>query len=38
MKPPPVLNEPVDKTYAVANLHFNDLTSRYGPIVSYLRP
>ncbi|KAL0242017.1 hypothetical protein I308_106191 [Cryptococcus tetragattii IND107] len=32
MKPPPVLNEPVDKTYAVANLHFNDLTSRYGPI------
>nr|XP_031862628.1 uncharacterized protein CI109_002126 [Kwoniella shandongensis]KAA5529700.1 hypothetical protein CI109_002126 [Kwoniella shandongensis] len=32
MKPPPVLNEPVDQTYAVANLHFNDLTSRYGPI------
>ncbi|XAO27080.1 hypothetical protein I312_105922 [Cryptococcus bacillisporus CA1280] len=32
MKPPPVLNEPVDKTYAVANLHFNDLTSCYGPI------
>ncbi|WVQ86142.1 hypothetical protein IAT38_008310 [Cryptococcus sp. DSM 104549] len=32
MKPPPVLNEPVDKAYAVANLHFNDLTSHYGPI------
>ncbi|OCF38942.1 inositol polyphosphate-5-phosphatase F [Kwoniella heveanensis CBS 569] len=32
MKPPPVLNEPVYKAYAVANLHFNDLTSRYGPI------
>ncbi|OCF78932.1 inositol polyphosphate-5-phosphatase F [Kwoniella mangroviensis CBS 8886] len=32
MKPPPVLNEPVDQTYAVATLHFNDLTSRYGPI------
>ncbi|ODN90157.1 inositol polyphosphate-5-phosphatase F [Cryptococcus wingfieldii CBS 7118] len=32
MKPPPVLNEPVDKTYAVANLHFNDLVSRYGHI------
>ncbi|WVR08702.1 hypothetical protein IAU60_005760 [Kwoniella sp. DSM 27419] len=33
MKPPPVLNEPVDQSYAVANLHFNDLTSRYGPIL-----
>ncbi|WWC72701.1 uncharacterized protein I206_106665 [Kwoniella pini CBS 10737] len=32
MKPPPVLNEPVDQSYAVANLHFNDLTARYGPI------
>ncbi|OWZ73355.1 hypothetical protein AYX14_01249 [Cryptococcus neoformans] len=32
MKPPPILNEPVDKTYAVASLHFNDLTSRYGPV------
>ncbi|WVO16924.1 hypothetical protein L204_104610 [Cryptococcus depauperatus] len=32
MKPPPVLEEPIDKTCAVANLHFNDLVTRYGPI------
>lgn len=34
MKPPPVLDQPVDKTYSIANLHFNDITTRYGPIVS----
>ena len=33
MKPPPVLDQPVDKTYSIANLHFNDITTRYGPIV-----
>lgn len=34
MKPPPVLDQPVDKTYSIANLHFNDMTARYGPIVN----
>lgn len=34
MKPPPVLDLPVDQTYSVANLHFDDLKARYGPIVS----
>lgn len=34
MKPPPVLDQPVDQTYSVANLHFADLAQRYGPIVS----
>lgn len=34
MKPPPVLDLPVDQTYSVANLHFDDLKSRYGPVVS----
>jgi hypothetical protein len=36
MKPPPVLDRPVDQSYSVANLHFNDLTKKYGPIVSSL--
>jgi hypothetical protein len=34
MKPPPVLDQPVDKTYSIADLHFTDITSRYGPTVS----
>lgn len=34
MKPPPVLDQPVDQTYSVANLHFDDLRKRYGPVVS----
>lgn len=34
MKPPPVLDQPVDKTFSVANIHFDDLVARYGPIVS----
>jgi hypothetical protein len=38
MKPPPVLDQPIDKTYSVADLHFNDITTRYGPIVSITRP
>ncbi|EIW70203.1 hypothetical protein TREMEDRAFT_30281 [Tremella mesenterica DSM 1558] len=32
MKPPPVLDQPVEKCYSVANSHFDDLTKRYGPI------
>ncbi|KAL7420820.1 hypothetical protein Q5752_004773 [Cryptotrichosporon argae] len=32
MKPPPVLDQPIEQTYSVANLHFDDLTSRYGPV------
>lgn len=35
MKPPPVLDQPVDKTYSIADLHFTDITSRYGPTVSF---
>ncbi len=38
MKPPPVLDQPVEKSYSGANMHFNDLISRYGPIVSGHRP
>lgn len=38
MKPPPVLDQPVEKTYSIANLHFNDITTRYGPIVSDYSP
>lgn len=34
MKPPPELNQPIEQTYSVANLHFDDLRARYGPIVS----
>lgn len=34
MKPPPVLDLPVDQTFSVANLHFDDLRQRYGPTVS----
>jgi hypothetical protein len=34
MKPPPVLDLPLDQTSSLANLHFDDLTRRYGPIVS----
>lgn len=34
MKPPPVLDLPVDQTFSVANLHFDDLRQRYGPVVS----
>ncbi|KAL1412508.1 hypothetical protein Q8F55_000254 [Vanrija albida] len=34
MKPPPVLDQPVDKTFSVANLHFDDLRSRYGPVTA----
>lgn len=34
MKPPPVLDQPVDQTFSVANLHFDDLKQRYGPVVS----
>jgi hypothetical protein len=36
MKPPPVLDQPVDKTFSIADLHFTDITSRYGPTVSVL--
>ena len=36
MKPPPVLDQPVDQTYSVANLHFDDLVARYGPVVRSL--
>jgi hypothetical protein len=32
-KPPPVLDLPVAQSYSIANLHFDDLKSRYGPIV-----
>ncbi|ORY31290.1 SacI homology domain-domain-containing protein [Naematelia encephala] len=32
MKPPPVLDQPVEQSFSVANLHFNDLTKRYGQI------
>ncbi|GMK56774.1 hypothetical protein CspeluHIS016_0306140 [Cutaneotrichosporon spelunceum] len=32
MKPTPVLDQPVDKTFSVANLHFDDLCQRYGPV------
>lgn len=31
MKPPPVLDQPVEQSFSVANLHFDDLR-RYGPI------
>lgn len=34
MKPPPVLDRAIDQTYSVANLHFDDLRKRYGPVVS----
>lgn len=34
MKPPPVLDLPVDQTYDMANRHFDDLRMRYGPTVS----
>jgi len=37
MKPPPELNQPVEQTYSVANLHFDELRSRYGPVVSTMR-
>ncbi|ORX40908.1 SacI homology domain-domain-containing protein [Kockovaella imperatae] len=32
MKPPPVLDQPVDQSFSVANVHFDDFESRYGPI------
>ncbi|BEJ10777.1 hypothetical protein CspHIS471_0101990 [Cutaneotrichosporon sp. HIS471] len=32
MKPPPVLDLPVDQTFSVANLHFDDLRQRHGPV------
>ncbi|KAK4688765.1 phosphatidylinositol 4-phosphatase, partial [Tremellales sp. Uapishka_1] len=32
LKPAPVLDQPIDQAYSVANLHFNDLTAKYGPI------
>lgn len=34
MKPPPVLDTPVEKAFSVANLHFDDIVARYGHIVS----
>ncbi|TXT12958.1 hypothetical protein VHUM_01359 [Vanrija humicola] len=34
MKPPPVLDLPVDQTFSIANLHFDDLRSRYGPVTA----
>ena len=34
MKPPPVLDQPLNQTYSAANMHFDDLIGRYGPIVS----
>lgn len=34
MKPPPELDQPVEQTYSVANLHFDELRARYGPVVS----
>jgi hypothetical protein len=33
MKPPPELNQLVEQTYSVANLHFDELRGRYGPVV-----
>lgn len=38
MKPPPVLDQPVEQSVSVANIHFKDLTTRYGPIVSCMIP
>ncbi|EJT48555.1 hypothetical protein A1Q1_02463 [Trichosporon asahii var. asahii CBS 2479] len=38
MKPPPVLDQPVDQTYSVANLHFDDLRKRYGPVTGKEAP
>ena len=37
MKPPTMLDQAVDQTYSVANLHFNEITRIYGPIVSVSR-
>ena len=34
MKPPPVLDAPLEQSFSVANLHFDDLKARYGRIVS----
>lgn len=34
MKPAPKLDSPVDQTVGTTGLHFEDLTRRYGPVVS----